>query len=217
TLSFAAISSTDPDQTLQPWMVWGATPGNFAATGDPKELSIDLPGLFETHAVTVRNLGTAPLVFTEQAGMSIGGPDSPAVIATLTARGRIDPQGLDQIVFGVHHNGADADTTVTYPIHTNDGRHQANLTIHVARTNYPPPQPGAPCNIDHCPGYLPAPPYPPARAYASKPDADTTTASTDWDRPARRMTAAPAFATPTAGASAPGTATCRARGRRGVA
>ncbi|MFB7511279.1 hypothetical protein, partial [Streptomyces broussonetiae] len=23
TLSFAAISSTDPDQTLQPWMVWG--------------------------------------------------------------------------------------------------------------------------------------------------------------------------------------------------
>ncbi|MFB7511280.1 hypothetical protein, partial [Streptomyces broussonetiae] len=167
-LSFVAISSTDPDQTLQPWMVWGATPGSFTSAGDPKELGISLPGLFETHAVTVRNLGTAPLVFAERAGQSIGGPDSPVVIATLPTRTdrngspMIDTQGVGQVVFGVHHDGADADTAVTYTIHTNDSRHQADLTLQVKRTNYPPPPPRAPCNIDHCPGYVPPPPYPPA-------------------------------------------------------
>ncbi|KJS52892.1 hypothetical protein VM98_28550 [Streptomyces rubellomurinus subsp. indigoferus] len=168
TLHFVAISSTDPDQTLQPWMVWGATPGNFTAAGDPNELHVFLPGLFTTHAVTVRNLGTAPLVFDEKAGESIGGPDSPAVMAALPARTDPDhhpliaPHGVDQIVFGVHHNGADADTTVTHTVQANDERHQAQLTILVKRTNYPPPSPGAPCNIDHCPGYVPPPPYEPA-------------------------------------------------------
>jgi hypothetical protein len=156
TLHFVAVSSTDPDQTLQPWMVWGATPGSFTTVTNPDDLNFALPQRTSTHSVTVRNLGTEALTFAEQAGVSIGPPtDSPAVIITMPSQ--IDPHGVAAIVFGVHTLGADAEVTVSHTMATNDQRHTAILSIHVSRTNFPPPPPPPPppCNIDHCDGYLP--------------------------------------------------------------
>ncbi|MDT7765570.1 MAG: hypothetical protein QOC63_4990 [Mycobacterium sp.] len=163
TLHFVAISSTDITQTTQPWMVWGATPGNFSTSNNPDDASFILDGLAATHPVVVRNLGTGPLSFREQAGVSIGAPDSPAIIATLPQQGQpgqIEPHGVDNVVFGVHQNGADSQVTVVHTMNTNDQLHSASVAITVKRTNFGPPPPGNPCNLDNCSGYVPPPPYP---------------------------------------------------------
>ena len=152
TLHFVAVSSTDPDQTHQPWMVWGATLGSFTTDTNPADLTFALPQLASTHPVAVRNLGTKALTFAEHAGVSIGPDDSPAVITAM--HDQIDPHGVADIVFGVHANGADADVTVTHTMSSNDERHTVNLTISVSRTNFPPPPPPR-CNVCHCAGYQP--------------------------------------------------------------
>jgi hypothetical protein len=160
-LHFVAVSSTDPNETKQPWMVWGATVGSLITDGDPSDLRINLSRLRSTQSVTVRNLGTAPLQFREQTAASIGGVDSPAVIEVLPNQGGkpgwIEPHGIADVVFGVQLDGADRDVTVTPTLRTNDQRHTVNLTIAVARTNFPlPPGPfGPPCNVCNCAGYAP--------------------------------------------------------------
>ena len=160
TLYFVAVSSTDADQTFQPWMVWGATKGTIGTAENPDDFRFSLQSKSDTHAVAVRNLGTGPLVFFDSAG-PIGGHDSPAVISAIPHQ--IEPHGIQDVVFGVHPNGADADATVEHTMTTSDPRHTAELTIFVSRTNFPPPPPpppGASCNVDQCPGYVPPPPYP---------------------------------------------------------
>src|SRR5262249_51246742 len=155
TLHFVAVSSTDRDQTAQPWLVWGATPGSFTTTGNPANLHFVLPGLFSTEPVTVRNLGTGPLRFKEGASSRLGAPNSPAVITKMlvpvedgdTTR-QLDSHGVKDIVFGVHNNGADTDVTVTHTMGTNDPNpaHEVDLTIDIRRTNFPPPPLGGPCH-----------------------------------------------------------------------
>ena len=168
TLHFVSISSTNAAETRQPWMIWGATRNSFTTSGNPDDLNFTLQALHSTHSVTVRNLGTRPLRFAETAGIPIGAPDSPAEIQRLPSSNDNNPQidihGVDDIVFGIHQNGADSTVTITHTMRADDPRHTANLTITVKRTNFPPPPPEAPCNIDHCAGYVPPPPYPPPHA-----------------------------------------------------
>jgi hypothetical protein len=154
------IHIADPDLTSRPWMVWGATPNSFSTVGDPDALTFALPGLFSSHTVTVRNLGTGTLQFGERAGISIGAPDSPVVISTMPEG--IAPHGVADIVFGVHQGGAEQDVTIHYAMHPSDPIHGAALSISVRRTEFPPPAPGVPCNVDRCAGYIPPRPYPPA-------------------------------------------------------
>lgn len=176
TLGFVAVSSVFRDDTLQPWLVWGAAPNSLNAAGDG-DVSFTLDYQTRTHPITVRNLGTAPLQFTDPLQPSPIPPTipgSPLVLTALPAKagpGLLDVHGFDTVVFGINAQGTYTDygpvgpfqlTTADTATPPQQPRgHTPELTVDVGRTNFPPPPPGQACNVDHCAGYVPPPPYDP--------------------------------------------------------
>jgi hypothetical protein len=180
TLGFVAVSSVYRDDTVQPWLVWGATPNRFDAAGNG-DVSFTLDYETRTHTITVRNLGTGPLQFTDllQSRIPATISDSPLVLTALPTTagpgepdtGVLDIHSVGTVVFGINAQGTYADYGAVGPfqLSTDDSTtpphhprgHTPELTVTVKRTNFPPPPPGAPCNIDNCAGYLPAGPYGP--------------------------------------------------------